>query len=206
MKQSHPARESASASLQLTLEVFAWRYGWICPLTIAAAVALGAAVAMVMNPLQTQLARARQERIDITAQLAQLTLRPAAAPAADADLSLDAVLPTAADSDRHIQAIYTTADRHGLQFTSSVLRTTDNSKAGVSRTEITLPVRGTYPRIAEFVETLLREQPHLSVDQLRFRRDNVAASEGEAEVRISCWMHSAAARSNQRAPARRSAS
>ncbi|MDY6948482.1 MAG: GspMb/PilO family protein [Pseudomonadota bacterium] len=199
MKSSHASPRTPSASLQLALEVFAWRHGWICLVTIAAAVALGAVVTMLMNPLQTQLGRARQERIDLSAQLADLTLRPATASTADADLSLEAVLPTAADGDRHIQAIYTTADRHGLRFTNSVLRTTDNPKAGVSRTEITLPVRGTYPRIAAFVESLLLEQPHLSVDQLRFRRDNVAASEGEAEIRISCWMQSASASSSKSA-------
>lgn len=199
MKQADNSPRVSSptfGSPRLATEVFAWRYGWLWMVAGAATILLIAGVFMILRPLQAELTHAREERIDISAQLSELSRRSKrarSAAAADADLSLQSVLPAATDSDRHIQAIYHTASRRGLQFTRSVLRTTDNPKARISRTEITLPVQGTYPRIAEFVESLLREQPHLSVDQLRFRRDNVAAAEGEAEIRISCWMHSASA-------------
>lgn len=198
MKQAHSAAQEAAAasrSLRLHVEVFAWRYGWLWLVAVGAGIALAAGVLMVLRPLQVQLAQARQQRIDISARLAELSRRSAHARtgAVGSDVSLESVLPAATDSDRHIQVIYRTASRRGLLLTRSVLRTTDNPKARVSRTEVTLPVRGTYPHIAEFVESLLREQPHLSVDQLRFRRDNVAAGEGEAEIRVSCWMRSASA-------------
>jgi hypothetical protein len=182
------------------MDVFVWRYGWLLSFVTVAAAGLVASVLGVVNPLQAQLAQARQERIAESAQMAELALRPQTAPLAYTGASLDTLLPTVSDSDRHIQAIYSTADRYALQFTGSVLRTTDNPKAGISRTEITLPLRGSYPHLAEFVETLLREQPSLSVDQLRFRRDNVAVHEGEAVIRISCWMRSPSPERIEHAP------
>jgi Tfp pilus assembly protein PilO len=173
---------------RLALEVLAWRYGriWVVSVLIAA---LAANVWIFINrPLQAKLADAREERLALQAELDRLSTVGAVASAdAPSIISVESVLPSASDLDAHVDDIYQAAQRHKLQFSRSTLRTADNVKSRTSRTEITLPVRGTYPAIAQFLETLLREQPHLSVDQLEFRRDSIGASEGDAEIRISCW-------------------
>jgi hypothetical protein len=171
---------------RLVLDVLAWRYGWIWMLSAALGV-LGIVGSIVVRvPLEAQLLAASNERAAIAGEVERLSRRSASATPTH-NLSVDGVLRKSSEIDLHVDAIYQTASRHQLRFTRSVLRTVDNSKTLISRTEITLPVRGTYPSIAEFIETLLREQPHLSVDQLKFRRENVSTAEGEAEIRISCW-------------------
>ena len=50
---------------------------------------------------------------------------------------------------------------------------------------ISLPVRGTYPQLREFLAALLREVPAASVEALRFERKRAADAQLDAQLRLT---------------------
>lgn len=184
------AKRGRALSARLVFEAFTWRYGLLWPLAAGAALLATVCALLLVQPMRDEQAGLLLENTAKQFELDRLVKRAkAAGPQNDgASDSLSSTLPSGGDIDVHVHAIYEAARAHGLQFTSSTLRTTDNPRTDISRVEMTLPVRATYPQLADFVESLLRDEPYLSVDQLRVRRDNVGLAEGEAEIRISCWL------------------
>lgn len=57
--------------------------------------------------------------------------------------------------------------------------------AGLAAYRVTLPIRGAYPQIREFVGNVLKEMPIASVDALRFERKRVGDTLLEAQVRLT---------------------
>jgi hypothetical protein len=50
---------------------------------------------------------------------------------------------------------------------------------------VTLPVRGSYPQLRDFLGALLKEMPIASIEALRFERKRAADTELEAQVRVT---------------------
>ncbi|OGA53576.1 MAG: hypothetical protein A3F74_27220 [Betaproteobacteria bacterium RIFCSPLOWO2_12_FULL_62_58] len=61
----------------------------------------------------------------------------------------------------------------------------ENRGPGLAAYRVTLPIRGAYPQIREFVGAILQEMPIASVDALRFERKRVAEAQLEAQVRLT---------------------
>jgi hypothetical protein len=55
---------------------------------------------------------------------------------------------------------------------------------------VTLPIRGDYPQIREFVGAVLKNMPTASVDALRFERKTTVDSQLEAQVRLTLHFRS----------------
>lgn len=52
---------------------------------------------------------------------------------------------------------------------------------------VSLPIRGTYPQIRDFVETTLTDLPIASIDGLRFERKNAREGVLDAQVRLTIY-------------------
>ncbi len=79
----------------------------------------------------------------------------------------------------HLQAL---ARRHKLELESgdySYLRT-DGQR--LDQLRISLPIRGTYVQIRQFVEQVLKEQPDIALQSLSLRRDKLAQDVVEGRV------------------------
>jgi len=59
--------------------------------------------------------------------------------------------------------------------------------AGLASYRITLPMRGTYPDVREFLGATLKQMPYAAVDGLRFERKKVGDAQLEAQVRITLF-------------------
>jgi hypothetical protein len=53
---------------------------------------------------------------------------------------------------------------------------------------VTLPVRGTYPQLRQFVGRVLQDMPTTSLDALRFERKKAADAQLEAQVRLTIYL------------------
>ena len=63
------------------------------------------------------------------------------------------------------------------------------SKAGaLTAYQITLPVRGSYPQLRQFVGRVLKGMPTASLDALRFERKKAADAQLEAQVRLTIYL------------------
>jgi Type II secretion system (T2SS), protein M subtype b len=57
--------------------------------------------------------------------------------------------------------------------------------AGLWAYRVTLPVRGSYPQLREFLGAILKEMPVASIEGLRFERKRAADTQLEAQVRVT---------------------
>lgn len=53
---------------------------------------------------------------------------------------------------------------------------------------VTLPVRGSYPQLRQFVGRVLQDMPTTSLDALRFERKKAADAQLEAQVRLTIYL------------------
>ena len=53
---------------------------------------------------------------------------------------------------------------------------------------VTLPVRGNYPQLRQFVGRVLQDMPTTSLDALRFERKKAADAQLEAQVRLTIYL------------------
>jgi hypothetical protein len=65
--------------------------------------------------------------------------------------------------------------------------------AGLASYRITLPMRGGYPAVREFLANTLTQMPYAAVDGLRFERKKVGDTQLEAQVRITLFFRPGAA-------------
>jgi hypothetical protein len=63
--------------------------------------------------------------------------------------------------------------------------------AGLWAYRITLPVRGSYPQLRDFLGAVLKEMPVASIDGLRFERKRAAETQLEAQVRVTVHLRPA---------------
>jgi hypothetical protein len=62
---------------------------------------------------------------------------------------------------------------------------------GMAFYRITLPIRGTYPQIRQFVAAMLKSMPIASLDALRFERKKVGDPQLEAQLRLTVYFRPA---------------
>lgn len=58
---------------------------------------------------------------------------------------------------------------------------------GLASYRMTLPVRGSYPDIREFVAATLKQMPYAAIETLRFERKKIGDSELDAQLRITLF-------------------
>ena len=62
---------------------------------------------------------------------------------------------------------------------------------GLAFYRITLPLRGTYPQIRQFVGSTLKSMPVASLEGLRFERKKVGDTRLEAQIRLTVYFRPA---------------
>lgn len=58
---------------------------------------------------------------------------------------------------------------------------------GLASYRITLPMRGSYPDIREFLSATLKQMPYAAIEALRFERKKVGDTQLEAQVRVTLF-------------------
>jgi hypothetical protein len=58
---------------------------------------------------------------------------------------------------------------------------------GLASYRITLPMRGSYPDVRQFLSATLQQMPYAAIDGLRFERKKVGDAQLEAQVRVTLF-------------------
>ena len=61
----------------------------------------------------------------------------------------------------------------------------ERRRTGLWAYRVTLPVRGTYPQLRDFLNGVLKDMPVASIDGVRFERKRAAETQLEAQVRVT---------------------
>jgi len=104
-----------------------------------------------------------------------------------------AVLAEEAQVLATIQAVLDLAASHQLLSTRADYQRGRDPQAQLDTLQMTVPVSGRYADIRRWIEEILATQPFVSVDELSFKRDEIARHEIEAKVRLSIWHQQARA-------------
>jgi len=86
-----------------------------------------------------------------------------------------------------LESLYAHARASNVQLLQGEYRL-ESSAGGLTAYHVTLPVRGSYPQLRQFVGRVLRDMPTASLDALRFERKKAADAQLEAQVRLTIYL------------------
>jgi hypothetical protein len=177
---------------RLLSEVLLWRhgYGWVL-LALVLLMTLIAQLFVLPHQLHSQMvASARLAQLRQTELSRDKGLHSLAQPSREAEI-LDQLVQVSffeagvSDSLRSIARI---AQSNGVFLSQSEFQNSAEGHGGLSRLQVTLPLRASYPRLKRFVEQVLLEHPGISVDELVLKRESVAQNQVEIRVKLSLWI------------------
>ncbi len=87
-----------------------------------------------------------------------------------------------------LRQVYAEAARHGVAVDRGDYQYAPENGLALARYRMNLPVRGDYRQIKAFVAAILDAQPNLSLDSIRFTREQVGAQAIEARLQFSLWV------------------
>lgn len=133
---------------------------------------------------------AERELESVTHNAERMHLRAAAHPSAEPpgeDLRrFYALFPPTERIGGELERLVALARKASVELQQGEYRLEAKS-AGPEAYRVSLPIRGTYPQIREFVETTLTDVPIASIDGLRFERKNAREGVLDAQVRLTIY-------------------
>ena len=134
---------------------------------------------------------------------AQLQARPlpqpalavlAAAPPATASDNLArfyAVLGQQRHAEQQVKQLFDLAAKNGLLLAQGEYKSGYDKASRVATYQVTLPLKGSYAAVWQFALQALRAMPFASLDELSFRREQIADTELEARLRLTFYLSDA---------------
>lgn len=96
--------------------------------------------------------------------------------------------PAQTDATRWIERIYRAAAAEKLALTRGEYVLVPVADSGLSRYQISLPVRGSYGHIRRFVAATLASVPNLTLDDLSLQRQSIGDTQVEGRIRLSLYL------------------
>ena len=179
--------------LRLRAEIGLHRHGpWWLVLALSCCLLLAVA-ATLLPALHAELAE-QQARLRALQASVESGERPTEAQESTSERHYQAFIEVLAEEGQvlaTIQAVLDLAASHQLLSTRAEYQRGRDLQAPADTLQMTLPVTGRYADIRRWIEAILATQPFVSVDELGFKRDEIARNEIEAKVRLSIWHHRA---------------
>ncbi len=174
------SRPSAALQLQILL----WRHGWAWPIAFALVLLGWAVQVMVLQPNQKagHALQAEATRLRVQQPAADALRR-----AQEAPHGMPAVIAAAPAPTEIAARLLVLAEAEGVTLPRGDYQERPHPTLPLLQLRVTQPVRASYPQVRRYLEAVLRELPHASLDQVTAHRNDVA--EGQLEVRLhwSFW-------------------
>jgi len=110
-----------------------------------------------------------------------------APPPAEAVDELARVLPPPDALHALTEALFVAAQAQGLKLERSSFQYEREPVLAWRRVAVSLPLKGDYPSVRRFVETVLRDHPHVALEQLGFKVEGSGTTQPEVVVSLSAW-------------------
>ncbi|PKB24246.1 hypothetical protein [Janthinobacterium sp. 64] len=176
------------AMLRLRAQLLLRRLG--APACLAAALlALGVA-AWVWAWQQRAVAAQLEARTMPVPALAVLAAAPPAT-ASDNLARFYAVLGQQRHAEQQVKQLFDLAAKNGLLLAQGEYKSGYDKASRVATWQVTLPLKGSYAAVWQFALQALRAMPFASLDELSFRREQIADTELEARLRLTFYLNDA---------------
>ena len=127
------------------------------------------------------------KRSAAAAKTTRLAGQPVSAPDGAADLErFYRRFPTLDALQSELEAIYAHARASRLQLAQGEYRL--EKGVGLAAYRVTLPVRGSYAQVRQFIGHVLKDMPTASLDAVRFDRRKAGDAQLEAQVRLTIYL------------------
>ncbi len=96
--------------------------------------------------------------------------------------------PTVDTKNSGLAKIYSAAEHQSLVLETGEYRYIPDPNSKLSRYLVTLPIKGSYLQIRNFVNEILAEVPSASVDDINFKRENISSPVLEARIKLTLFL------------------
>jgi len=141
-------------------------------------------------PVLQERTRLRTEASKLYAALERSPAREATAPRdPEADLAaFYAALARPANAPELLRRLHRTARAHGLRLEQGEYRPLPDPGGKLTRYQILLPAKGTYPEVRRFLAQAGREIPGLSLDGISFQRQKIGDEELQSQIKFTLFL------------------
>ncbi len=99
-----------------------------------------------------------------------------------------AFFPLQSDAPESLSRMYAAAEENKLQLLRGEYALSTDRQTGLVLYRMTLPVRGGYTQIREFVAAARKAIPALALDELSFERPNISDNQVQARIRLTLYL------------------
>jgi len=183
-------RMPAAHSWLADVQVFLWRFGWVWPLAAVACV-LALVLFLAVGPASDALAAAQTQ---VAQSVRARQASPAPVPPASEGQQLEAIRATLlgpGEPTELIRRMGELAAAEQITLAQGEYVRQVHAETGLVVLHVTQPVKAGYPQVKRYVESVLRQMPNVSLDQVSARRDTVAQSQLDVRLRWTFWIQPA---------------
>lgn len=98
------------------------------------------------------------------------------------------LFPQNRDLPQCMEKIFVSARSQGIGLEQGEYKVTRDKEGGLVRFQMTFPVKGDYPRIRKYLTALMADIPTLSLQQVKFKRQNVGDAMVEANINLVLFL------------------
>ena len=161
--------------------------GWPGVVGLGLLVSIAGFHVSTLAPQQLRLEALREENIQLR-QRAKTSASDAPQGPAEKLAAFYAFFPPSKSLPDLLERIFASAKRQSLALEHGEYRALKDSVGGLTRYQVTLPVRGSYPQIRKFVDAALAEVPALSLDSIQFERRKIGDATVDAKLKLVVFL------------------
>jgi hypothetical protein len=98
------------------------------------------------------------------------------------------MFPADRNMPEYLEKIFTLAQTRGIRLDQGQYRIIPGKGGNLVSLQMTLPVKGKYPQIRQFLADLMADIPFLSLQQVQFKRQKVGNPRVEANIRLELYL------------------
>ncbi|MGK5006336.1 hypothetical protein [Janthinobacterium sp. LB2P70] len=99
-----------------------------------------------------------------------------------------AVLGQQRHAEQQVKQLFDLAAKNGLLLAQGEYKSGYDKASRVATYQVTLPLKGSYAAVSQFALQALRAVPFASLDELSFRREQIADTDLEARLRMTFYL------------------
>lgn len=96
--------------------------------------------------------------------------------------------PSLASAPNWLKQLYRAAQSNHLELMRGDYRILRKEHGQLSQYQMTLPLKGSYPNIRGFLNTVLSEFPGISLDNVAFERQKIGEADVQVSVRLTLYL------------------
>ncbi|NVI84682.1 hypothetical protein HWE17_23230, partial [Janthinobacterium sp. BJB401] len=91
-------------------------------------------------------------------------------------------------AEQQVKQLFDLAAKNGLLLAQGEYKSGYDKASRVATYQVSLPLKGSYAAVSQFALQALRAVPFASLDELSFRREQIADTQLEARLRLTFYL------------------